>query len=196
MIKTNQTYPFLGYAYDDGGREAAGYKGDTSDCVCRAIAIATGRPYAEVYAELREYGWRGDGKYNLNRASKWPTKRKPRKGNRRLYRAIESKIIGSDYVGLAIANGRRAKFYDGELFPARCVVKMACHLAAVVNGKVRDTWDSRYSRPYPLEELDDWLDGRKPHPEDLENAYRDEDEEDGEPIIKLPKAIFGYWPVG
>ena len=30
------------YAFDDGGRAPAGYKGTTGDCVCRAIAIATG----------------------------------------------------------------------------------------------------------------------------------------------------------
>ena len=29
------------FVYDDGGRKAAGYKGDTSDCTVRAIAIAT-----------------------------------------------------------------------------------------------------------------------------------------------------------
>lgn len=31
---------------------AAGYKGNTGDCVTRAIAIATGRPYQEVYDAL------------------------------------------------------------------------------------------------------------------------------------------------
>jgi len=37
---------------DDGGREAAGYKGRAGDCVTRSIAIATGKPYAEVYDAL------------------------------------------------------------------------------------------------------------------------------------------------
>ena len=36
------------YIHDDGGRVAAGYKGKTGDCVTRAIAIATGKPYQEV----------------------------------------------------------------------------------------------------------------------------------------------------
>jgi hypothetical protein len=30
------------WQFDDGGRGAAGFKGKTGDCVCRAIAIATG----------------------------------------------------------------------------------------------------------------------------------------------------------
>jgi hypothetical protein len=34
------------FNYNDGGREAAGFKGFTGDCVCRAIAIATERATA------------------------------------------------------------------------------------------------------------------------------------------------------
>ena len=40
------------YIFNDGGREAAGYKGSTGDCVTRAIAIVTGKPYKEVYNEI------------------------------------------------------------------------------------------------------------------------------------------------
>lgn len=42
------------FILDDGGRAAAGYRGKGRDCVCRAVAIATGRPYATVYSELAE----------------------------------------------------------------------------------------------------------------------------------------------
>src|SRR6266852_3502354 len=37
---------------DDGGRSDAGYEGKSGDCVCRAIAIATGKPYQQVYDDL------------------------------------------------------------------------------------------------------------------------------------------------
>lgn len=40
------------YKYDDGGRATAGYKGKTGDCGVRAVAIATGKPYKEVYDAL------------------------------------------------------------------------------------------------------------------------------------------------
>ena len=40
------------FNYNDGGRSIAGYKGKTGDCVCRAIAIATGKPYQEIYESL------------------------------------------------------------------------------------------------------------------------------------------------
>lgn len=42
------------FKFNDGGREAAGYKGKASDCVTRAIAIATGKPYQEVYDAINE----------------------------------------------------------------------------------------------------------------------------------------------
>ena len=44
------------FVYDDGGREAAGYKGKTGDCACRALAIATGMPYKEAYDLINSYG--------------------------------------------------------------------------------------------------------------------------------------------
>lgn len=40
------------YVYDDGGRKKAGFKGNANDCSTRAIAIATGRSYKEVYDGL------------------------------------------------------------------------------------------------------------------------------------------------
>jgi hypothetical protein len=39
---------------DDGGRATAGFKGRAGDCVCRAVAIASGRPYQEVYDKLAQ----------------------------------------------------------------------------------------------------------------------------------------------
>ena len=43
------------FKYNDGGRELSGYKGKTGDCVTRAIAIATGKPYQEVYDDLAQW---------------------------------------------------------------------------------------------------------------------------------------------
>jgi hypothetical protein len=39
----------MDFVYNDGGRAAAGYKGRAGDCVVRAIAITTQKPYQEVY---------------------------------------------------------------------------------------------------------------------------------------------------
>ena len=40
------------WAYDDGGRAAAGFRGECRDCVVRAVAIATEQPYHVVYDAL------------------------------------------------------------------------------------------------------------------------------------------------
>lgn len=44
------------FVYNDGGRQEAGFKGVTGDCVCRAIAIATQKPYIDVYHDLNKLG--------------------------------------------------------------------------------------------------------------------------------------------
>jgi hypothetical protein len=50
------------------GRAAAGYVGKIGDCVCRAIAIPTGRPYQHIYAELTAIGWNPHKRW-------WPDRR-------------------------------------------------------------------------------------------------------------------------
>jgi len=42
------------FNFNDGGRKDAGYKGQTGDCVVRAIAITTGKTYQEVYDAINE----------------------------------------------------------------------------------------------------------------------------------------------
>ncbi len=42
------------FVWDDGGRSSAGYVGLTGDCVTRAIAIATGTSYRNIYNSLGE----------------------------------------------------------------------------------------------------------------------------------------------
>ncbi len=42
----------MDFVWNDGGRAASGYVGVTGDCVTRAIAIATGKAYRDVYRAL------------------------------------------------------------------------------------------------------------------------------------------------
>jgi hypothetical protein len=41
------------FVENDGGRAAAGYREPVGDCVARAITIATGKPYTEVFEALK-----------------------------------------------------------------------------------------------------------------------------------------------
>lgn len=186
----------LGYEWDDGGRKAAGYW-KVNDCSCRAVAIATGRSYADVYKELTEYGWSTESKRDLDKATKWPGGKCPRKSSPEYVKAIFSEILGSKYASIPriveAGMGRKARFYDGHLFPDRCVIKLRDHVAAVVDGKIRDTWDCRYSPRLTNDTLLQRLHGRSLHPADLQYALVGH--EGKTQYTWLPKAIFGYWVV-
>lgn len=63
------------WQFNDGGRAAAGYKGSTGDCVVRSIAIATGRPYQEIYDLVNDVAKRErKGSRNSASASCWRSK--------------------------------------------------------------------------------------------------------------------------
>lgn len=102
------------------------------DCVCRAIAIASGRDYKEIYNLL--YKTMGDS---------------PRGGvmtsGVRFKRFMQEQ--GFKWVSLCQVGGTQsAHFYKGEIpSVGRLVCSAHRHEVAVVDGVVRDTWDSRYN---------------------------------------------------
>lgn len=131
----------LNYIYDDGGRSKY-FKGrGVSDCVVRAIAIASGRDYKEVYDSLRK-----------------AIGETPRNGvftNRVAFKRWMS-ANGFEWHSCAgIGSHEAVHFVDGELpsyisygkglIPARLVCSVHRHYAAVVNNEVHDVWDSRYN---------------------------------------------------
>ena len=74
IIRAIELHVNPAWAYDDGGRAAAGFKGEAGDCVTRAIAIATGRPYREVYDAL----WQRLRNHAATRRD-WVAKKSPRR---------------------------------------------------------------------------------------------------------------------
>jgi hypothetical protein len=122
---------------DDGGRSAAGYKGKAGDCVCRSIAIATGKPYQDVYDALNEAGAR----------ERFTGRRKGRNSNARdgvyketIRRYMES--IGWRWVPtMTIGSGCKVHLRDGELPSGRLVVSVSKHVTAVIDGTIHDTHD-------------------------------------------------------
>jgi hypothetical protein len=54
QLKVFKTPVRCEFVEDDGGRAAAGYGEASGDCVARAIAIATGKDYTEVFEALKE----------------------------------------------------------------------------------------------------------------------------------------------
>lgn len=124
------------FIYNDGGRAAAGYRGSTGDCVTRAIAIATGKPYQEVYDALTELGKR-----------ERVTKRKRSKSHARTgvhkrtyHRYLES--LGWQWTPtMFIGSGCKVHLVDGELPPGRLIVSVSKHLTTVIDGVIFDTHD-------------------------------------------------------
>jgi len=124
------------YVYDDGGRAAAGYKGETGDCVVRAIAIATALPYQEVYDNINEIA-KGER----------TGKRKRGKSNARLgvYKGTIRKYmeaLGWEWTPtMQIGSGCQVHLRADELPVGRLVVSVSKHSVAVIDGVVHDTHD-------------------------------------------------------
>ena len=127
----------LMWVYDDGGRAAAGYKGKTGDCVCRAVAIAAQRPYKEVYDLINEYA-----------KAERTGKRKRGKSSARtgVYKSTIKKIMehyGFKWVAtMRIGQGCTVHLRADELPSGRIVCDVSRHSVAVIDGVVHDTYDS------------------------------------------------------
>lgn len=124
------------FVFDDGGRAAAGYKGKTDDCACRAIAIAAEVPYQTVYDLLNEHA-----------QGQRITKRQPRRGSARtgIYKnTIKLVLQELGWVWtptMAIGSGCIVHLRDHELPRGRLIVSLSRHIVAVVDGVIHDTHD-------------------------------------------------------
>lgn len=123
------------WVLDDGGRRAAGYKGETGDCVVRAIAVAVQKPYQEVYDDMLA-------------SFKTLKLKRERKGNPRhgvppkVYRPYLERNGWQFVATMSIGSGCRVHLKTEELPQGRIIVSLSRHLAAVVDGVLHDTHDS------------------------------------------------------
>lgn len=122
----------------DGGRRAAGFKGSTGDCATRAIAIATGKSYLDVYNEINELGKRervGCRKRGTSNA---------RTGVFRT--AMHAFFKRQDWLWtptMQIGSGCRVHLRTEELpRVGPLVLSLSRHYAAVIDGVLYDTHDS------------------------------------------------------
>lgn len=128
----------LPWKFDDGGRAVAGYKGQTSDCVCRAIAIATGSAYSEVYYHLNVLG-----KVEVHKEGRPGKRSSARTGVRKsTYRAWLRELGWSWTPTMGIGTGCRVHLAMDELpMNEPLIVEVSKHIVAVINGIVHDTHD-------------------------------------------------------
>ena len=122
----------------DGGRAVAGFKGRAGDCVARSIAIASGRPYAEVYARLsQETGSQRAGK----RGRKAASARNGISTTRKWFKDYMHELGFEWTPTMSIGSGCKVHLREDELPVGRLVVALSGHLSAVIDGVIHDTYD-------------------------------------------------------
>ena len=121
----------LPWVPDDGGRGGTGRRGDAGDCVVRALAIASGVPYEEVYESMAA-GEAARGKPRSARNGVAP----------KVYKAW---LAAHGWVWtpkMAIGSGCTVHCAVGEVPAAgRLVLRLSGHLVAIIDGRIHDTSD-------------------------------------------------------
>jgi hypothetical protein len=156
------------WVFDDGGRAAAGFKGETGDCVTRAIAIATGHAYIDVYRHLNKIAESGRPTRGGKRSS-------ARLGvfKKTYHQYLEA--LGAVWTPtMGIGTGCKVHLIDGELPMGRLIVKVSRHLTAVIDGVIHDTFDPQRKTV--------WYDGT---------------DESGNPLVShtSERCVYGYFTI-
>jgi hypothetical protein len=124
----------------DGGRKAAGFPTKArGDCVARSIAIASGRPYGEVYDRLTK------GKLSQRASSRTS---RPTSGahngvhvRRKWFRDYMAELGFTWVPTMGIGTGCKVHLRPSELPKGRLVVGVSKHYTAMIDGVVHDTHD-------------------------------------------------------
>lgn len=127
------------FVENDGGRAAAGYSGTTGDCVCRAVVIASGRSYQEVYGVLAN----GNVTERRTKRSRKPRQRSAANGIRTKRKWFKDYMLSLGFTWhpiMTIGSGCTIHLRDGELPMGRLVVSLSKHVAAVIDGVLHDTY--------------------------------------------------------
>jgi len=127
------------FVFNDGGRKAAGYKGNAGDCVCRAIAIAAQLSYQQVYDRLAE----GNA---AQRKSKRTGKqfRSARNGIYTTRKWFKDYMLELGFVWtptMQVGSGCHVHLTADELPTGRIICSVSRHYVAVIDGVINDTHD-------------------------------------------------------
>lgn len=129
------------FMYNDGGRKSAGFKGETGDCVIRAISIATGKQYKEVYDDMFN-GMRDLSKRNSKAGRSAMRNSSPRSGvNKRIYHKYILENGFNWIPTMGIGTGCKTHLREDELPKGILIVRLSKHIACVIDGIINDTHD-------------------------------------------------------
>ena len=135
----------IDYRYDDGGRAAAGYRGKTGDCVVRAIAICAREDYRAVYRTMAEHmkgnGYAASGNAYATRER---NRKAPRRKGQTTARRVQDRVLELyGFRKVRLPAGERPTFTEAHRHYGDCIVVTTKHVAAVVDGALRDNFDGR-----------------------------------------------------
>ena len=124
----------MDFVFHDGGRVAAGYRGATGDCVTRSIAIATGKPYQEVYIALNRLA-------ETERVGKRKKRRSSSRTGvfRRTYQHYLESLGWQWTSTMSIGSGCQVHLRASEPPSGPLIVKVSRHLTAMIDGVLYDT---------------------------------------------------------
>jgi len=125
------------FEYNDGGRAEAGYKVHArGDCVVRAVAIATGLPYQEVYDKVNKLA-------SMNERGK--KKSSSRKGvyTKKDWFKEYMKSLGFIWTStMSIGSGCKVHLRDNEIpMKGTLLVSVSKHYTVVKDGVINDIYD-------------------------------------------------------
>ena len=133
----------LKFKVNDGGRAAAGYKGQTGDCVVRSIAIVTGMTYQKVYNDLYNANkvFRSTSKTKLARSLKQKND-SPRSGTHRVVLKNYLAQLGFQWTPtMFVGQGCKVHLKKEELPSGTLLVSCSKHITVVKDGVLHDPHD-------------------------------------------------------
>ena len=128
---------------NDGGRAAAGYKGQVGDCVVRSIAIVTKISYQKIYDDL----FKANEEFRTNSRTKLAKSLKqkndtPRTGTHRAVLKKYLKGLGWNWTPtMFIGQGCKVHLKKSELPSGTLIVSCSKHITVVKDGALHDTYD-------------------------------------------------------
>lgn len=125
----------MDWVYDDGGRKDAGYRGETRDCVTRAIAIATGISYQVIYDTINELSECERPRGNKKRSNSRTGVQKS------TYKSYLSDLGWKWTPTMLVGQGCKVHLRSDELPSGVLIVAVSRHLTVVKNGIIYDTHD-------------------------------------------------------
>lgn len=130
------------WQYNDGGRKAAGFKGDTGDCVVRAISI--GNPeldYLDVYNEL--HARNKQFATGRSMAAKRVAKNSSVRAGifKKVYEPYLFELGWIWEALMGIGTGCTTHMKEDELPNDTVIVRLSSHIACVDYGVLQDTYN-------------------------------------------------------